>query len=1016
MTKSTGFRVFPNPSPLDLPPPATGPRDAAPPTPRGTRLIARLVVGLVLAISGLVLVGWVFDIPLLKSIHPGWNSMKIVTAISLALSAVGLACAGQSAPTGLRRIVGLACGAVVALVGLATLAIYAGELVSGKPSPAGQAPLLDLFLGPTDRMAIVTALCFVLLGASFVLLAAGIRQGGNLSHVAVLPAMILSHLALVGYVLDVKLLLNWMNVAIALHTDIAILLLCLGVLCARRDTWLMGVLVSRSAGGMMARRLLPVMVIVPLVIGWLRLQGELSGLHSSAAGVALVAISYTLILVSIVWFTARSIGRVDDRRRQAQEGLENAYAVLEQRVTERTAELRATSLYARSLIEASLDPLVTISPEGKITDVNQATEQVTGLPRDRLIGSDFSDYFTEPDKARAGYRKVLADGSVHDYALTIRHGSGGTTDVLYNATVYRNEAGRMQGVFAAARDVTEQTAAARRAEVVSLLLGLFARQTSRHEYLDAAARLIREWSGCRYLGIRVLESNGKLPYDAAVGFDAAFHEAEHWLDIGVDNCICTRVARGTPEPQDAPAMTPGGSFRVGDSAAFIQSLLPAQASRFRGHCVHVGFQSIACVPVRYRGTTLGVIHMADERKGMVPEATVAFIELIAPLVAEAIRRFNAEEVVRKASLYVRGLIEASLDPLVTISPQGKITDVNRATEQATGASREGLIGTDFSDYFTDPEKARYGYRRVLEEGFVLDYPLTIRHTSGRTMDVLYNVTVYRDEAGAVLGVFAAARDVTERKRVEAELARYREGLEDLVRQRTDEVEAVAADLARSNKDLEQFAYVASHDLQEPLRIVAGYLQLLERRYKGKLDADADDFINFAVDGASRMQALINDLLSYSRVGTRGKAPAPVDLEAVLKRATGNLQAAIEESRTVITHDPLPTIIGDATQLLQLLQNLVSNAIKFRGESPPRIHVSARRDGGRWLLGVKDNGIGIDPQYKDRIFVIFQRLHTREKYPGTGIGLAVCKRIVERHGGTIWVESEVGKGSTFFFTL
>jgi signal transduction histidine kinase len=224
------------------------------------------------------------------------------------------------------------------------------------------------------------------------------------------------------------------------------------------------------------------------------------------------------------------------------------------------------------------------------------------------------------------------------------------------------------------------------------------------------------------------------------------------------------------------------------------------------------------------------------------------------------------------------------------------------------------------------------------------------------------------------------------------------------------------DLARSNQDLEQFAYVASHDLQEPLRIVAGYIQLLERRYKSRLDNDAVDFINFAVDGANRMQRLIQDLLAYSRLGTRGQRTAPTDCEAVLEHALANLRLAIDESGAVITHDPLPTVTADESQIIQLMQNLIGNAIKFRGERRPEIHVSACPHEGRRLFTVKDNGIGIEAQYLDRIFVIFQRLHGQRQYPGTGIGLALCKRIVERHGGRIWVESKKGEGSTFYFTL
>ena len=361
-------------------------------------------------------------------------------------------------------------------------------------------------------------------------------------------------------------------------------------------------------------------------------------------------------------------------------------------------------------------------------------------------------------------------------------------------------------------------------------------------------------------------------------------------------------------------------------------------------------------------------------------------------------RKRAEEALRSASVYNRNLIEASLDPLVMISPEGKITDVNRETELVTGCGREELVGTDFSDYFTEPERARAGYRQVFQDGVVRDYVLEIRHRDGRVTPVLYSASVYRDEAGKVKGVFAAARDISERKRAEALL---KETLEDL---------------KHSNTELEQFAFVTSHDLQEPLRMVASYMQLIEKRYKGKLDADADEFIGYAVDGAVRMKTMINDLLNFSRLGTKGKEAASTDCQLILSTVLTNLSMVIEETKSEITSDPLPLVKGDEAQLVRLFQNLIDNAIKFRGGDAPRIHISCKPQNGSYLFSIRDNGIGIDPRYFDRIFIIFQRLHGTEQYPGTGIGLAMCKKIVDRHRGKIWIESEPGKGTTFYFTL
>jgi light-regulated signal transduction histidine kinase (bacteriophytochrome) len=275
--------------------------------------------------------------------------------------------------------------------------------------------------------------------------------------------------------------------------------------------------------------------------------------------------------------------------------------------------------------------------------------------------------------------------------------------------------------------------------------------------------------------------------------------------------------------------------------------------------------------------------------------------------------------------------------------------------------------------------------------------LTARRKDGSEFPIEIMLSPLESAEGIL--VTAAIRDITMRKMAEAHLL-YK-----------------VEELNRSNEELGQFAYIASHDLQEPLRMVASYTQLLARRYKGRLDSDADEFITFAVDGANRMQRLIQDLLAYSRVGTKGKELLETSSEDALERSLLNLRGAIADSGALVTHDALPSVLADEMQLVQLFQNLVGNAIKYQKAGTPKIHISASKNGGtKWTFSVRDNGLGIDPQYFERIFVMFQRLHKREEFAGTGIGLAICKKIVERHGGTISVESQPGQGSNFLFAL
>jgi PAS domain S-box-containing protein len=354
---------------------------------------------------------------------------------------------------------------------------------------------------------------------------------------------------------------------------------------------------------------------------------------------------------------------------------------------------------------------------------------------------------------------------------------------------------------------------------------------------------------------------------------------------------------------------------------------------------------------------------------------------------------------RASETRYRALSEASPDLIFVIDRQDKVQYVNTPAARQFGKTPEQVIGKMRSELFppalTNDQTA--SLQQVLQSAEPFSSESSIAFPGGQVwLDT--QLVPLRNEAGDVSAVMGVSRDITERKHAEAKLKR------------------VMDDLARSNSELERFAYVASHDLQEPLRMVTSYLQLLERRYKDKLDRDALEFINYAVDGSNRMKTLINDLLSYSRVGTRGKEFALTDCEEILGRVLDNLQVSLEENCATVTHDPLPKLMADDVQLESLFQNLIGNAVKFHGKQPPRIHVGVKKDEKDWVFSVSDNGIGIDPQYFERIFIIFQRLHNREEYPGTGIGLAISKRIVERHGGRIWIESQPEKGSTFFFTL
>ena len=615
-------------------------------------------------------------------------------------------------------------------------------------------------------------------------------------------------------------------------------------------------------------------------------------------------------------------------------------------------EQKQASQYARSLIEASLDPLVTISPEGKITDVNAGSVKVTGVPREKLIGTDFSDYFTEPEKAREGYQQVFAKGFVTDYPLTVRHKDGRVTDVLYNASVYKDAGGNVLGVFAAARDVTD------------------------------SKRIMHEFKETKNLLDNVLQSSTKY---SLIGKDLegrilSWNEGAHRnYGYAAEEIVGKQSSiLHTPEDQRSGAVT-----------ALMETALEAGLAEGE-------FERVRKDGVRFPANV--VLTRRNDAAGK----PIGYL-LMSSDISE---KRHQEEKLRSASEYARSLIEASLDPLVTISPEGKITDVNAGSVKVTGVPREKLIGTDFSNYFTEPNKAREGYEQVFAKGFVTDYPLTIRHEGGRLTDVLYNASVYKDVRGNVLGVFAAARDVTDQKRVEVELQKAK----------------AAAESANETKS--EFLASMSHEIRTPMNAIMGIADLLA---KTPLSPQQDKYVQIFRRSGANLLNLINDILDLSKVEASQLEleRTGFSLNDVLEKVTEMVEVGAREKGLALVCETAPNmptdLVGDPARLQQVLLNLLSNAIKFTESGEVSLRVTPDGDSSvptALRFTVSDTGIGIPGEKLSRVFERFMQADssTTRRFGGSGLGLTISKRLVELMGGRIWVESTVEKGSVFFFVV
>jgi PAS domain S-box-containing protein len=641
--------------------------------------------------------------------------------------------------------------------------------------------------------------------------------------------------------------------------------------------------------------------------------------------------------------------------------------------------LRETSQYLENLINYTNAPTIVWNPQLRITRFNHAFERLTGLSSDSAIGQPIDILF--PVKYHAEALKLISETMAgtrwEAVEIPILNTSGAIRTVLWNsANIYDADGRTILSTIAQGQDITERKKA--EADLQKAYEELEKKVEERTEDLNQAVKALRME---RHRLYDVLET---LPvYICLLTQDYHMPFANRYFQ------------EAFTEPQGRKCYE--FLFHRAEPCETCETYM-VMKTRAPHHWYWTGPNGRDYDIYDYPFTDIDGSFMILEMGIDITERNKAKKELEKYRThLEALVKARTEDLQESEERF-RQLVELSPDAIL-IHRDGKILYANTtAVSLLGGSSIDDIVGKLLLDAIHPDyrELVQARMHKVLEGYKVPVREMKILRTDGLVKDVeAAGTAIFLQGKPAIETIF---RDIAGRKQAERALQTYAENLK------------------RSNEDLERFAYIASHDLQEPLRNVVSFSQLLSRRYKGKMDPDADEFIDYIVEGGKRMQALISDLLEYSRINTRQEPFKPVDCEEIIAGVLQNLFFTIQESNAVIETTPLPQVIADPTQLGLVFQNLIANAIKFRGEEPPYIHISAEKIDHHWKFAVRDNGIGIDPSFHDRVFEIFQRLHTREKYPGTGVGLAIVKKIIERHGGQIWVESEVGKGSTFFFTL
>ena len=760
----------------------------------------------------------------------------------------------------------------------------------------------------------------------------------------------------------------------------------------------------------------------------------------------------SLVLMAIFMVTTIIAARLIFSRwlqqMQALAALSQSRDELECRVVERTAELEAQNLqldrevherkqaekklrsishYSRSLIEAGLDPLVTIDATGKITDVNAATEATTGYSRNKLIGTDFSDYFNDPGQARAGYQQVFRDGQVRDYPLELRHREGTTISVLYNASLYHDDQGHITGIVATARDITKLKEVEEERELTVRFMLLLNDPSSLHDLMQATTLLLKEWTGYEAIGIR-LRSGDEFPYFEASGFPPAFLEKENHLCAYDQNGELLRDSNGNPQLEcmcgnilcrrfdpDKPFFTSRGSFWSNNTTLLLATSTEVdRQARTRNRCNSEGYESVALIPLRVGNQVFGVLQFNDHRPDRFTPALMGLYENLAESLSIALSQRLAQEALREASTFSQSLIDSMPDGFSVLDCNGVHLQVNDALCRMTGFSREELLGTGVPHPYWPPEGVP-GILAALEQirqDTAGSFDLTFMRNNGEHFSVIFSPFAVRNTADKIVSYAATVKDITERKQAEQQLLESSRQIK------------MAQELAESaNRAKSEFLANMSHEIRTPMNAIIGLGRLA---LQTELTFRQQDYFTKITISAEGLLRLLNDILDLSKVeaGKLELEEVNFELQPILERLLSlvGVGAATKGVRLLLTNDKQTPehLVGDPLRLEQVLLNLLGNAVKFTPTGEVELTVRPLTAEGNQVtleFSVRDTGIGLTPEQAAGIFEAFTQADgsTSRRYGGTGLGLSICRRLVSLMGGEIRVASEPGVGSTFTFT-